>query len=44
MNISQFDSTGVLEKNGMKIRMTEKRDQIVYENHDDISKELIIIH
>mgnify|MGYP002323008706 FL=1 len=41
VNISQFDSTGVLEKNGMKIRMTEKRDQIVYENHDDISKELI---
>lgn len=41
VNISQFDSTGVLEKNGMKIMMSEKRDQIVYENQHDISEELI---
>ena len=41
VNISQLDTTGMLESNGMKIVMNGGRDQIVYENQNNTSDELI---
>lgn len=41
VNISHMDSTGVQERNGMKIMMTGERDRLVYEQGDSASEELI---